>query len=115
MIGGGGDALVFAEVDAVEQARVEAFPPLALAVGEGEVAVVGDAGFEAVGAVGTEGGLPPPPGVFVVEGDAEADAGGAGGLGPFAEEVALGAEAGGVPRLILGVPHDRIGHGGRLE
>ena len=38
---------VFAEIDVVEQARIEPLPPFALAVGEREVAVVGHAGFGA--------------------------------------------------------------------
>ena len=71
------------------------------------MAVIGNTGLGSV-FVGAEGGLPPPPGIFVVEGDAETDAGGARGLGPFAEEVALGAEAGGVPRLIRGVPQVEV-------
>ena len=44
-VGGFDDAFVFAEIDAVEQAWVEAFPPLALAIGEGEMAVIGNTGL----------------------------------------------------------------------
>ena len=40
----------------------------------------------------------------MVEGNAEAHAGLVGGLGPFAEEVALGAEVDGVPRLVSRIP-----------
>ena len=60
---------IFAQVDAIQHAGIEAFPPLAFTVFERQVPVVGNSGFIAC-LVGTEGCLPPPPGVFMMERDA---------------------------------------------
>src|SRR5687767_4112556 len=77
-----GYALIFAQVDAVEQPRIEPFPPLALTVREREVAVVGNAGFGSF-QVGGERALPPVPSVFMVKSNAVAHSHGLRCLGPL--------------------------------
>ena len=91
----------------VEVLRVEAVPPLALAVGLGELAVVGHAG-ERAGLVRALRRLVPRPGVRGVHADAEPQAVRARGLGPAADQVLLRADGDRVPRLVLAVPEVEI-------
>jgi hypothetical protein len=87
----------------VEFLRVEALPPLALAVGLGEgVGVVADACERALGVV-VVGDLQPVPCVGGVVGDGEAQAVLAGELAVDADDVLLRADLDGVPVVETGV------------
>jgi hypothetical protein len=100
------DAFVLTHVVDVEHAWVHALPPFAHAVCQLEAdGIVGHAQLAlCVRGVGSVGALPPPPRVLVVEGHAEAHALSARRRFPFAQDVALGAELHGIPRLIAGIP-----------
>ena len=87
----------------VEQTGVVAFPPLALTVGQCEVTVVGDTSLVAL-LIATEGGLPPPPSIFVMEGDTIVHAMLAASIGPLTQQVTLGTYVDRVPRLVSRVP-----------
>ena len=69
-----GDIFVGAQIDAIEQARIVALPPLAFSVGKCLVGVVGHAGFGS-GGFAAKGRLVPPPCVLVMKGNADAHAG----------------------------------------
>jgi len=101
--GDGGEARGHDEVAAgVELLGVEAVPPLAFAVGSGEVEGVVAHALLGAGGIVAVGGLEPVPGVGGVVGDAEAEAVGAGDGRPGADDVLLGADAGGVPGVVGG-------------
>ena len=86
---------------AVQVLRVEPLPPLALAVGLGEGGrVIGHSRQRSLPVV-VIGGLEPVPCVRGVVGHAEAQAVGAGQLGPGADDVLLRADIDRVPRVIL--------------
>ena len=86
---GRADTLIFPKINAVEHPGVVSFPPFAFSVLKGEVAVVWNSGLGS-GGVCPECRLPPPPGVFVVEGHAEAQALLAAGFRPFFKKIPPG-------------------------
>src|SRR6185369_10987089 len=101
-VSGLGHAFVFAQVDAVKQAWIIAFPPFSIAVGQRQISVVRNA-FLVAFSVAPERRLPPPPGVFMMKRDAKMHAVRATGLGPFANQIALRPEVDGIPRLVMRV------------
>ena len=80
----------------VEVLRVVAFPPLALAVGLGQLAVI------------SLRALVPSPGMGGMDAHAQRQAILAAGLGPLAHDVALGSHVHGVPGLVLAVPEVEV-------
>ena len=80
----------------VELLRVESFPPLALAVGLGQVAVV------------RLRGLQPRPGMRGVYADAEGQSGLLAGVAPAAGQVLLGSDVHRVPLLVGRVPQVEV-------
>ena len=103
-LGDGLDAVRHEDVAAgVEVLRIEAVPPLALAVRLGEcVGVVVNAGERAFGVV-VVGGLQPVPGVRAVVGDGETKAMLTGDLAVDADDVLLRADGDCVPGIVAGV------------
>src|SRR5438067_1972526 len=87
----------------VEPLRIEPFPPLPLAVREGEAAVIGYPG-ERAGPVGAVRDLEPPPVPRLVNGHAELHAAIARGLRPCSDHIAAGADVLRVPRVVRRVP-----------
>ena len=86
----------------VEILRIEALPPFALAIGLRQFAVVRHAG-ERAARIGALRDFVPHPGVRGVNADAEPQPLGAGGAGPSADQILLGADPDGVPGLILAI------------
>ena len=94
------NTVVFAQVDSVQHARVEALPPLADVGGQqgNLLGIVGHAQFTlVVGHVGAKGALVPPPTVFMMKGHAIAHALGANRGLPLAQQIAMRAEVDRVP------------------
>ena len=86
----------------VEILRVQALPPLALAIRLGQPAVIGHVLVGSVGIIAI-GHLEPMPGVRGMIADAETQAVFPGNLGPNADDVFHRADLGGVPWLVFGV------------
>ena len=83
----------------VKVLRIEAFPPLPLAVGLGQQAVVRHAGQRAA-RIGTLRGLIPAPGAVAVARQRQPQTSGANRLGPAAHHVLFRPDGDAVPRLI---------------
>ena len=92
---------------AIEMLWVESFPPFALTVGLGEIAVIEDACLRPL-QIETLGWLIPCPRMIGMEGDAEGQTSLLGCTGPSFEDILLRTDAHGVPLLILRVPEVEI-------
>ena len=96
-------SLILSEVNAIEHSWIVAFPPLALAIGESKVAVVGYSSLVAT-LVTAKSGLPPPPCIFMMEGHSIAHVILVARIHPLAQQVTLRTDIHRVPRLVTRVP-----------
>ena len=91
----------------VELLGVETFPPLAFAIGLGELAIVIYAGFRTVLIV-TLCGFVPGPGMVGMERDTQWQSGFLGSTGPAFEDILMRTDVLGVPLLILRIPQVEV-------